>query len=55
MYNNTKNTRIGHNPIKFNCGYHPKILFKDDVNSRLRSCFAIKLAKKMKKLIKICC
>ena len=54
-YNNAKNASIGHIFFELNCGYYPKISFEEDVNSRLRSCFANKLAKELKKLMKGCC
>ena len=54
-YNNAKNTSTGHIPFELNCGYHLKVSFEEDVDSRLRSCFVNKLAEKLKKLIEICC
>ena len=54
-YNNTKNTSIGLTPFKLNCGYYPKVLFKKDVNPRLKSYSADKLAKELRKLIKVYC
>ncbi len=52
-YNNAKNTSIGHTPFKLNCGYHPKVSFKEDIdpNSRFRS--ASKLAEELRELIKV--
>ena len=31
-YNNVKNASTGHTPFKLNNGYHPQMLYKDDVN-----------------------
>ena len=31
-YNNTKNASSGHTPFELNCGYHPRMLYKNDVN-----------------------
>lgn len=53
-YNNTKNKSINNTSLQFNCGYHLRILFKDEVNSCLKSCSANKLAKKLQKLMSIC-
>ncbi len=31
-YNNTKNTSTDHNPFELNYGYHPRVLFEEDVD-----------------------
>ena len=54
-YKNAKNANIGHIPFKLNCGYHPRVCFKEDVDPRSRSRSAKKLAEDLKKLIEICC
>ena len=55
-FNNAKNANIGYTPFKLNYGYHFKILFKEDIDSRSKSrSIADKLAKKLKKLIEVCC
>ena len=54
-YNNAKNASTGHTPFEFNCGYHPRVFFKEDIDPRSRSCFANKLAKKLKELREVCC
>ena len=54
-YNNTKNASIGHTPFKLNCGYYPRVLFKEDVNPHSKSCSADKLAGELRKLIEVCC
>ena len=54
-YNNAKNASTSHIPFKLNCGYHPKVFFKEDIDPRLRSYFANKLAKELKELIEVCC
>ena len=54
-YNNAKNVSIGHTLFELNCGYHPKVSFKEDVDPRSRSSSANKLAKKLRELIKVCC
>ena len=52
-YNNAKNVNTGHTFFKFNCDFHPKISFKDNVNSRFRSHSVNKLAKELRKLMDI--
>ncbi len=54
-YNNAKNASTGHNLFELNCGYHPRVFFKDDVDPRLRSRSVNKLAEQLKELIEICC
>ncbi len=54
-YNNAKNTSTGHTPFKLNCDYHPKVSFEEDVNPRLRSRSANKLAEELRELIEVCC
>ncbi len=54
-YNNAKNANTGHIPFELNCGYHPRVSFKKDVDPRLRSRFTNKLAKELGELIKVCC
>ncbi len=54
-YNNTKNASINHILFKFNCGYHPKVFFEEDVDLYSRSRFANKLVEELKELIEVCC
>ncbi len=53
-YNNTKNANTGHIPFELNCGYHPRVFFEEDVDSRSRSRSINELAKELKKLIEVC-
>ena len=53
-YNNTKNASTGHIPFELNCGFHPRVFFKDDIDLRSKSRSANKLAKELKKLMDIC-
>ena len=53
-YKNTKNASIGHTPFELNCGYHPKVFFEEDVDSRSKSYSTNKLVEKLRKLIEIC-
>ena len=53
-YNNAKNASTGHTPFELNCGFHPRVSFKDDVDPRSRSCSANELAKELRELMEIC-
>lgn len=55
FYNNAKNASIGYTPFELNYGYHPRVLFEEDVDSYPRSRFANKPAEKLRELIEICC
>ena len=54
-YNNTKNTSTGHISFEPNCGYHFKVLFKENIDLRSRSYFADKLIEELRELIDVCC
>ncbi len=54
-YNNTKNISIGHTLFELNCGYHPKVSWKKDVNICLKFCSADKLVEELREQIKVCC
>ncbi len=54
-YNNAKNASIGYILFKLNYGYHPKVLFKKDVDSHSRSCSADKLAEELRELMEVYC
>ena len=53
-YNNAKNTSTGQTPFELNCGFHPRVFFKDDIDPRSRSRSANKLIKKLRELMDIC-
>ena len=36
-YNNAKNTSTGFTLFELNCGYHPRVLYKEDLNPRPQS------------------
>ena len=36
-YNNAKNASTGHMPFKLNCGYHPRVSYKEDLDPRSKS------------------
>ena len=54
-YNNAKNVSTGHTPFELNCGYHPKVLFEEDVDPCSRSRSTNKLIEELKKLMEVCC
>ena len=54
VYNNAKNASIGHTVFKFNCGYHPRVFFKEDSNPHFQSKTADKLLAELQELITIC-
>ncbi len=53
-YNNAKNASTSHNSFELNCGYHPRVFFEEDVDSRSRSRSANKLAEELRELIEVC-
>ena len=53
-YNNAKNTSIGYTPFELNCGYHPCVSFKEDIDPRFRSKTADKLLAELQELITVC-
>ena len=53
-YNNAKNASSGYIPFKLNCGYHPRMSYKEDVNFRSKSKSADNLSAKLRELMIIC-
>ena len=53
-YNNAKNANNGYIPFKLNCGYHPRIFIKEDIDPCSWSKTADKLSAKLRELIFIC-
>lgn len=51
VYNNIENIGTNHTFFKLNCGYHPYISFKDEMNPYSKFCSADKLAKKVRNRI----
>ena len=54
VYNNAKNASTGHTPFELCFGYYLKISVKENVDPHSRSCFANKLAEKLRELIQVC-
>ena len=53
-YNNAKNASTGYTPFELNCGYHPRMSYKEDVNSRSQSKSADELLAELRKLMIVC-
>ncbi len=53
-YNNAWSTSTRHTSFELNCGYHFKVLFKEDVDTRSRSRSANKLAEEVRELMEVC-
>ena len=52
-YNNAKNASTSHTLFEPNCGNYSRVSFEEDVDFYSKSCFANKLAKKLRELIEI--
>ena len=53
-YNNAKNASTGHTPFKLNCGYHPHIFFKENIDPCSQSKTANELSAELQELMIIC-
>ncbi len=53
-HNNVKNANIGHTPFKLNCGFYPRALYEENVNSRSQLKSVDELATKFKELMAVC-
>ena len=53
-YKNAKNTNSGHTPFELNCGYHPRMSYKDNVNLRSKFKLTDKLSTKLRELMIAC-
>ena len=53
-YNNAKNASSSHTLFELNCGYHPRMLYKDNVNPRFKSKSADNLSAKLRELMIVC-
>ena len=54
VYNNAKNASSGHTPFKLNCGYHPRMSYKDDVDSYSKSKSTDNLSVELRELMIVC-
>ena len=53
-YNNAKNASSGHTPFELNCGYHPQMSYKDNIDPRSKFKSADKLSAELKELMIVC-
>ena len=53
-YNNAKNASTGHTPFELNCGYHPRMSDKEDVDPRSQSKSADELLVELRELMIVC-
>ena len=53
-YNNAKNASTGHTPFELNCGYHPRMSYEEDVDSRSQSKSADELSAELRELMIVC-
>ena len=53
-YNNAKNANIGHTHFKLNYDYHPRILYKENINLRSQFKLADKLSAELRELMIVC-
>ena len=53
-YNNAKNASTGHTPFDLNCGYHPRMSFKEEVDPRSKSKLADELSAELRELMIVC-
>ena len=50
-YNNVKNASFGHTPFELNCGYHPQMSYKENVDPRSKSKSADKVSTELRELM----
>ena len=53
-YINAKNASTGFMPFELNCGYHPRVSYKEDLNPCLQSKTAEELSSKLQNLMATC-
>ncbi len=51
----SKNASTSHILFEFNCGYHSRVSFKEDVDPRSRSPSANELVEELKELMEVYC
>ena len=53
-YNNAKNASTSYTPFKLNCGYHPCVSYKEDLDPRSKSKTVEKLSSELQNLMAVC-
>ena len=51
VYNNSKNASTGYTPFELNYGYHSRMLYEEEVNSRSESKSADEVSKELRELM----
>ena len=54
-YNNVKNISTSFTFFELNCGYHPRVSFKKNINSRTKFKSIDKFLAKLQKVMTVCC
>ena len=54
IYNNAKNASTGYTPFELNCGYHPRVSYKEDFDPRSKSRTVEELSSELQELMIIC-
>ena len=54
VFNNAENASTGHTPFELNCGYHPRMSYKEGGNSRSQSKSADELLAELRELMIVC-
>ena len=52
-YNNEKNASTGDMPFELNCGYHPYVSYKENINPCFKFKLADDLASKLREIIAV--
>ena len=53
-YHNAKNASIGFTPFELNCGYHLRVSYEEDLDSRSKSRTAEELSSELRELMTVC-
>ena len=53
-YNNAKNASTGHTHFELNCGYHPRVSYKKDLDPRLKLKTVEELSSELQNLMAVC-
>ena len=53
-YNIAKNASISHTPFELNCGYHPRVSYKKDLDPHSKSKTAEELSSELRNLMAVC-
>ena len=53
-YNNAKNASIGFTPFELNCGYYPRVSYKEDLDPRSKTRTVEELSSELRELMTVC-